>query len=123
MHEVIVCEKPKASEKIAAAIPGKAVKKSYKKVPYYEIDEGGKKTTVLSAVGHLYSLSPLKKEKGRMFEVGWVPLYEKDKSKKYVKNYIDAIKKFSKNADRFIHACDYDIEGTLIGFNALVNKT
>ncbi|EKQ52468.1 MAG: DNA topoisomerase I, archaeal [Methanobacterium sp. Maddingley MBC34] len=119
MHEVIVCEKPKASEKIAAAIPGKAVKKSYKKVPYYEIDEGGKKTTVLSAVGHLYSLSPLKKEKGRMFEVGWVPLYEKDKSKKYVKNYIDAIKKFSKNADRFIHACDYDIEGTLIGFNAL----
>ena len=36
-----------------------------------------------------------------------------------MKNYIDAIKKFSKNADRFIHACDYDIEGTLIGFNAL----
>ncbi len=29
------------------------------------------------------------------------------------------LKKFSKNADRFVHACDYDIEGTLIGFNAL----
>ena len=48
-----------------------------------------------------------------------MPLYEKDKNKKYVKNYIDAIKKFSKDADRFIHACDYDIEGTLIGYNAL----
>lgn len=63
MHEVIVCEKPKASEKIAAAIPGSAVKKSYKRVPYYEIQQGDKKTTVLSAVGHLYSLSPLKKKK------------------------------------------------------------
>jgi DNA topoisomerase I len=119
MHEVIICEKPKASEKIASAIPGKAVKKNYKRVPYYEIEENGRKTTVLSAVGHLYSLSPLKKENGRIFEVEWVPLYEKDKSKQYVKNYIDAIKKFSKDAERFIHACDYDIEGTLIGFNVL----
>jgi DNA topoisomerase-1 len=119
MQEVIICEKPKASEKIASAIPGKVVKKNYKRVPYYEIEENGKKTTVLSAVGHLYSLSPLKKENGRIFEVEWVPLYEKDKSKQYVKNYIDAIRKFSKDAKRFIHACDYDIEGTLIGFNAL----
>ena len=36
-----------------------------------------------------------------------------------MKNYIDTIKKFSKDADRFIHACDYDTEGTLIGYNAL----
>jgi len=119
MNEVIICEKPKASEKIASAIPGKAVKKNYKRVPYYEIEKNGKKTTILSAVGHLYSLSPLKKDNDRIFEVEWVPLYEKDKSKKYVKNYIDALKKFSRDAKKFIHACDYDIEGTLIGFNAL----
>lgn len=119
MHEVIICEKPKASEKIAQAISSKAEKKTYKRVPYYQIEENGNKTTVLAAVGHLYSLSPLKRENGRIFEVEWVPLYEKDKSKKYVKNYIDAIEKFSKGADRFIHACDYDIEGTLIGYNAL----
>ena len=54
-----------------------------------------------------------------MFDVEWVPLYEKDKKKKYVKDYVDAIKKFSKKADRFVHACDYDIEGTLIGYNAM----
>ncbi|NYT18567.1 MAG: DNA topoisomerase I [Methanobacteriales archaeon] len=119
MHEVIICEKPKAAEKISQALPGYAEKKNYKRVPYYEIEENGKKTTILAAVGHLYSLTPLKKEKGRIFEVEWVPLYTKDKSKRYVKNYIDAIVKFSKDADRFIHACDYDIEGTLIGFNAL----
>ncbi len=119
MHEVIICEKPKASEKIASALSKNSVKKKYKKVSYYEFEENGNKTTVLSAVGHLYSLAPKNKKQGRLFDVEWVPLYEKDKQKKYVKDYVDAIKKFSKKADRFIHACDYDIEGTLIGYNAM----
>ena len=119
MHEVIICEKPKSSEKIAGALSNKAVKKSYKRVPYYEFEENGKKTTVLAAVGHLYSLAPKNSRQKKIFDIEWKPLYEKDKSKKYVKNYIDAIIKFSKDADKFIHACDYDIEGTLIGYNAL----
>lgn len=118
MHEVIICEKPKASEKISKALPGSVVKKNYKRVPYYEVEGNGKKTTVLAAVGHLYSLAP-KNRKKKKFDLEWVPLYEKDKTKKYTKNYVDAIKKLSKDADRFIHACDYDIEGTLIGYNAL----
>jgi len=119
MHEVIICEKPKASEKISSALSKNSVKKKYKKVSYYEFEENGNKTTVLAAVGHLYSLTPRNKKQGRLFDVEWVPLYEKDKQKKYVKDYVDAIKKFSKNADRFVHACDYDIEGTLIGYNAM----
>lgn len=119
MHEVIICEKPKSSEKIAKALSKDSKKNSYKKVPYYEFEENGKKTTVLSAVGHLYSLSPTSSGQKKIFDIEWVPLYEKDKQKKYVKGYIDAIKKLSKGADKFIHACDYDIEGTLIGYNAL----
>ncbi len=119
MHEVIICEKPKSSEKIAKALSKNTKKNSYKKVSYYEFEENGKKTTVLSAVGHLYSLSPTSSGQEKIFDVDWVPLYEKDKQKKYVKGYVDAIKKLSKGADKFIHACDYDIEGTLIGYNAL----
>ncbi|MEN4005764.1 MAG: DNA topoisomerase I [Methanobacteriaceae archaeon] len=119
MNEVIICEKPKSSEKIAKALSKNTRKNSYKKVPYYEFEENGKKTTVLSAVGHLYSLSPASSRQDKIFDVEWVPLYEKDKQKKYVKGYIDAIKKLSKGADSYIHACDYDIEGTLIGYNAL----
>ncbi len=118
MHEVIICEKPKASEKISTALPGKVVKKNYKRITYYEVENNGKKTTVLAAVGHLYSLAP-KNRKKKKFDLEWVPIYEKDKTKKYTKNYVDAIKKLSKDADKFIHACDYDIEGTLIGYNAL----
>ena len=67
----------------------------------------------------MFSLKATNKKDKRLFDVEWVPLSETDKSKKYVKNYIDTIKKFSKDADRFIHACDYDTEGTLIGYNAL----
>ena len=119
MHEVIICEKPKASEKISSALSKNSIKKKYKKVSYYEFEENGNKTTVLAAVGHLYSLAPRNKKQDRLFDVEWVPLYDKDKQKKYVKDYVDAIKKFSKNADRFVHACDYDIEGTLIGYNAM----
>ncbi|MGZ7066954.1 MAG: DNA topoisomerase I [Methanobacterium sp.] len=119
MYEVIICEKPKSSEKIAKALSANTTKSSYKKVPYYEFEENGKKTMVLSAVGHLYSLSPTSSGQDKIFDVEWVPLYEKDKKKKYIKPYVDAIKKLSKGADSFIHACDYDIEGTLIGYNAL----
>ncbi len=119
MSELIICEKPKVAERVAKALSDSPVKNSYKRVPYYEIvKEDGSRITVLSAVGHLFSLKAKNKKK-RLYDVEWVPLYETDKSKKYVKNYIDAIKKFSKGSDRYIHACDYDTEGTLIGFNAL----
>lgn len=132
MSELIICEKPKVAEKVAKALSDSPVKNSYKRVLYYQItNSNGTETIVLSAVGHLYSLKAINKKDKRLFDVEWVPLYETDKSKKYVKNYIDVIKKFAKDADRFIHACDYDTEGTLIGFNALneiigsesINKT
>lgn len=120
MHEIIVCEKPKSSEKIALALSPNAKKKKYnKKVTYWEIEEENKKITILSAVGHLYSLTPKNSKEKVFFDLKWVPLYELDKNKKYIKDYVYALKKFSKNADKFVHACDYDIEGTLIGFNAL----
>ncbi|MBX7077399.1 MAG: DNA topoisomerase I [Methanobacteriaceae archaeon] len=120
MHEVIICEKPNSAERIANAISSNVKKFKYnKKVSYWEIDEGDKKITVLSAVGHLYSLTPVNPNEKVFFDLKWAPLYEIDKNKKYTKDYINAIKKFSKGADKFIHACDYDVEGTLIGYNAL----
>ena len=58
MHEVIISEKPKSAEKIAKALSSKAQKKKYgRKISYWEFEEDGKRTTVLSAVGHLYSLT------------------------------------------------------------------
>lgn len=121
MNELIICEKPKAAEKIANAISSKAKKHKYnKKANYWEIDLEDKHITVVSAVGHLYSLTPKNSRDSLYFNLEWAPLYEIDKNKKYTRDYVNLIKKFSKNVDSYIHACDYDIEGTLIGYNALV---
>lgn len=119
MHEVIISEKPKSAEKIAKALSPNAQKKKYnRKINYWEFEENGKKTTVLSAVGHLYSLTSASSRDRLGFDLTWVPAYEVEKQK-YTRDYINAIKKLSKGADKFVHACDYDVEGTLIGYNAL----
>ena len=120
MHEVIISEKPKSAEKIAKALSSKAQKKKFgRKINYWEFEEDGKKTTVLSAVGHLYSLTSATSRDRLGFDLTWVPAYEVDKNSAYIRDYVYAIKKLSRDADKFVHACDYDIEGTLIGYNAL----
>ena len=120
MHEVIICEKPKSAEKIAQALSSNPNKLKYgKKVSYWEINEKDKKITIISAVGHLYGLAPKNQKEKVYFDLKWVPAYESQKNLNYVKDYVYAIKKLAKDADKYIHACDYDIEGTLIGFNAL----
>jgi len=121
-YELIITEKPKAAEKIASALShGKMIKESYKKVPYYKITRGKKDIVVCCAVGHLFGLAE-KDKKGwvyPVFEIEWVPAFEQNNGSKFTKNYIDVIKKASKDANSFTIACDYDVEGELIGFNVL----
>jgi len=121
-YELIITEKPKAAEKIASALAdGKMIKETYKKVSYYKITRGKKDIVVCCAVGHLFGLAE-KDKKGwvyPVFEIEWVPAFEQNNGSKFTKNYIDAIKKASKDATSFTIACDYDIEGELIGYNVL----
>ena len=120
MNEVIICEKPSSAEKIAKALSPSAKKKVYnKKVKYWELERDSKNITVISGVGHLYSLIPKDAKYRVSFNLHWVPSYEASKASSFTKNYLRAIKKFGKDADSYIHACDYDVEGTLIGYNAL----
>ena len=121
MHEVIICEKPTSAEKIAKALSPSAKKKVYnKKVKYWELKHDSKDITVVSAVGHLYSLTPDNPKDKVYFDLHWAPAYEVNKKGSgFTKDYVRAIKKLAKNADSYIHACDYDVEGTLIGYNAL----
>lgn len=121
MHEVIVCEKPTSAEKIAKALSSSAKKKTYnKKVKYWELKKDSKDITVVSAVGHLYSLTPDNPKDKVYFDLHWAPAYEVNKkSSGFTKDYVRAIKKLAKDADSYVHACDYDTEGTLIGYNAL----
>ncbi len=122
MVELIITEKPSSAQKVAEALAeGKLEKKKNKQSSYYEITHGKKKIIVTSAVGHLYGLKEEKKSGWTypVFAVQWAPSYQSSEELKYVKDYIDNIAALAKKADEFTIACDYDVEGEVIGLNVV----
>src|SRR3989338_3616118 len=119
---LIVSEKPQSALKIATALADKdVIKKQNKKVSYYEITYKGNKIIVGCAVGHLFGL---KETNGKgwtypVFDYCWFPTYEINKQAKYTKDYIDTLKKLSKEAENYYNFCDVDTEGELIFRNIL----
>lgn len=118
---LIITEKPQAAAKIAAALSnGKDKRVPYGKgVYYYELERDNKKIIIACAVGHLFSVSQIKKTSGYpVFDIGWKPNFEVRK-RDFTKNYYLAIQKLAKNASEIIVATDFDIEGEVIGYNII----
>ena len=117
-YEMITTEKPQAAAKIAVAL-GKATKSNYQKIPYYEIDRQGKKIVIVSAVGHLFTLSQTSPGRGiPMFDISWVPNFQVRKGN-FSRKYYETILKLCKNAGSLTVATDYDVEGEVIGLNII----
>ncbi|MCD6483153.1 MAG: DNA topoisomerase I [Candidatus Aenigmarchaeota archaeon] len=121
MSILIIAEKPSAMKKIAFSLAEKSlIKKSYRGVPYYTFLKNGKFHVVVSCLGHLYGLSP--KKKGLfypIFETEWVPIYVMNKKMRIAKKFSEAIRFLSRKVNEIIIATDFDIEGAVIGWNAL----
>ena len=117
-HILIITENPQAASKIAAALSdGRDRKLNNQGVPYYELERGGKSIVVACAVGHLFTISQIKKEQGYpVFDIGWFPNFE-IKKKDFTKKYYLTIQKLVKNASDVIVATDFDTEGEVIGYN------
>jgi DNA topoisomerase-1 len=112
---LIIAEKPKAAKKIAEALSSKYTVRRYHDIPYYEIKLNDSTIIIASAVGHLYELHT--NVRGYpVFEYKWVPAYIANMKKKYVKPYIELLDMLFKNCDYYVNACDYDIEGSVIGY-------
>lgn len=121
-YELVICEKPNASKKVAEALADKSpVKKTIGKVSYYELEHKGKKIVVGCAVGHLYTLAEKDKKAWSypIFNFEWKPSCDVSKSAKFSKAYLDVLKKISKDAGSFVISTDYDTEGAVIGWNIL----
>jgi DNA topoisomerase-1 len=121
-YELLIAEKPNAALKIATALADKdVIKKSNKKVPYYVLSHKGKKIIVGCAVGHLFGLKEINGNGWTypIFNYDWVPIYDVNKEAKYTKDYIDTLKKLTKEADEFTICTDFDEEGSLLGYNIL----
>jgi DNA topoisomerase-1 len=119
---LMIAEKPTAARAIAKALAEKELeeKQTQDGVKWYEFVRGAKKHIVVAAVGHLFTL----KQKARgggypVFDVDWVPTYSASKFGEFSKKYYDAISAIAKSGSEYIVCCDYDTEGSVIGYNIL----
>jgi len=122
MVELIITEKPSSAKKVAEALTdGKLLQKKNKQSSYFELTHNKKPILVTSAVGHLFGLVEAHKDGWNYpsFDIKWEASYKDSPELKYVKDYIDTIAALAKKADEFTIACDYDVEGEVIGLNVV----
>jgi len=118
-YTLIITEKPDAASRIASALDeaGKPKKIVEKGVPYYTAKRNGE-IVIAPALGHLYTIASKKGERGHypVFNYQWVPLYLAKRGTTRIRTWLKTIANLAVDADAFIDACDYDIEGSIIGY-------
>lgn len=120
-YELIISEKPNAAKKIAEALSdSKVIKETKNGVSYYKLSHNKKDIIVGCAVGHLYTVAEKEKSfKYPSYDLHWVASGDVDKNASFSKKYLNVLKKLAKDANSFTVACDYDIEGEVIGLNVV----
>jgi DNA topoisomerase-1 len=122
-YTLIISEKPDAASRIAAALDsnGKTVRETDNGVPFFPAKNGDKQIIVASALGHLYTVAVAKKGEWDypVFDYQWVPRWMAEKGAAKIKTWLKVLSKLAENAEEFIDACDYDIEGSIIGYSIL----
>ncbi|MCW4016678.1 MAG: DNA topoisomerase I [Candidatus Bathyarchaeota archaeon] len=118
-YTLIVTEKPDAAKRIAQALDHQGKPKNLKKngVPYF-IAQRDRQLVVVPAIGHLYTIV---QEQGKrshypVFNFKWAPRHLAERGAKGIRNWVETFSELSADADEFVSACDYDIEGSLIGY-------
>jgi DNA topoisomerase-1 len=121
-YTLIVTEKPDAARRIANALDsvGKPEKIEDGGVPYY-VTHRDRKIVVAPALGHLYTVVH---ERGKrnyypVLNLKWAPRHTAERGAKEIRKWVKAFSKLSKDAEVFVDACDYDLEGSLIGYSIL----
>jgi DNA topoisomerase-1 len=124
-YKLVICEKPNAAKRVASILGDESIRTitTKSRIPIFDITSKNKEHYVIcSALGHLYNLVPVKKNRKiyPVFDLEWSPRHSKNsRDKVRVNQIVSEISEFSKRAAGYIHACDYDIEGELIGYNIL----
>lgn len=141
-YALVVCEKPSVARRIAEALgtsrfarirglqknsdPAAKRKSGLQSTAFLAVSQNGPSFVVCSALGHLYGLTDVigNRNKYPIFDVKWVPISRKrngsgQKTSMASQQIIKSISFLSKRATSYIHACDYDQEGEVIGYNIL----
>jgi len=119
-YTLIISEKPDAANRIAAALDdeNKAIRKTSRGVPFFMAKRGHREIVVAPALGHLYTVMSTKK--GGLdyptFDYQWVPRWIAERKSSKIRTWLKVLSELAENAEEFIDACDYDIEGSIIGY-------
>lgn len=118
---MIISEKPSAATKIASALGGSAPKeRELREVTYYELEHDGQDLLVVPALGHLFTLkNPNPIRSYPTYDVEWVPSFKAEKDAKRAEPFVKTIRDLAKEADEFVSATDFDIEGAVISYTIL----
>src|SRR5260370_3890110 len=124
MQTLIVCEKPDAAARVARALDedGDEARIDKEGVPLYESQNREQTILVCSELGHLYAVDSKTHASRRFYPVWdfeWKPKHVIDKKSARLARWIQVISSLASKADRYINACDYDVEGSLIGYTIL----
>ncbi len=118
---LIIAEKPEAARRISEALDsGSKPRRIGRVVPSFLVRNGDSEILVTTALGHLYEL--MTRSRNRLaypvFDYEWVPKHLVEKNRKLEK-WLEEMSSMSDGVDYYVNACDYDIEGSLIGYNIL----
>jgi DNA topoisomerase I len=122
-YTLVVCEKPDAARRIAHALGNSSFKERKERTGstpvFFVTDHTNEAFVVCSAIGHLYGLVDTIRNRSvyPVFDLKWAPIVKKRGTKSL--QIIKSIFLLSQHAKKFVHACDYDHEGEVIGYNIL----
>lgn len=116
-YVLVIAEKPRAAAKIAEAL-GAKTKLMIDGVRVWVGEFLGKAVVITSTAGHLYTLYT--NERGfPVFKCDWGPRWLYEPKSGHLRKYYNVLKRLSTRAEAYVNACDFDIEGSVIGFNII----
>jgi DNA topoisomerase-1 len=118
-YTLIITEKPDAAYRIASALDERERPRrlSDNGVPYY-VAKRDAEIVVVPALGHLYTIAGELKGRNHypVFSFRWVPRYVAERRAARTRKWLQTITMLAKNAEVFVDACDFDVEGCVIGY-------
>lgn len=122
METLIIAEKPSVALRLAIALGrGKAERKRGQgRTSYFQISGSDGTVFIAAAVGHIFTIRQADSAKGYpALNIEWAPSYLVNKRAAFTKDYLDTLTQIGRGCGRFINACDFDLEGTVIGTNII----
>lgn len=112
---LIIAEKPKAARSIAYALSSSPFQCRYRGAPYWVLNKDGQRVVVAPVAGHLFSLYTSVHDIP-VFDYIWAPRWEAERGASHTRKFYYLMKYLSKASLSVVNACDYDIEGSVIGY-------